>query len=212
MAIIKNCPIYYVRCDPKHPNASYSKTNPTWEVQLRTSDPAQKEEWIAANLNVRLMKYKDDAKDADGEDIGGMPILDDNGKRQWRVNLKKRSKAKDGSPAAPVKVVAGSLEDMNPNTVGNGSIANVRVFQYTFPDKVDGTTKTASILMAIQLRKHVVYVPKSHDDMFEEEGMDTVDPDEGTDSEPAEATSLTPNRAPAAPSITPVDQKPAAAF
>lgn len=206
MAMFKNCPIYYVKCDPKRPNAQYNKANPTWEVQLRTTDPAQKDEWIKGGLKAKLMVYKE------GHEQEGEPIKDEFGNKQWRVNLKKKSIAKDGTKAAPVAIMTGGLEPMDPNTIGNGSLANVRVFQYTFSGK-DGQPASANVLMAIQLKKHKVYTPKAHDDDFEEEDMETVEETEEGDAEQGDPTAPAPAAAaPKAPALNPVDQRPESAF
>lgn len=206
MALLKNCEIHYVKCDPKHPNASFNKKNPTWEAQIRTADPEQKKEWENLNLKPKLLVGKEGAENE------GEPILNAAGKKQWRVNLKKKSITKDGEKASHVKVVNGGMEDIDPNSVGNGSLANVRIYQYEFV--ADGKPGTASVLMAIQVRRHVVYVPKIRDDDFAEMDTETIMPEDGVDnedSEPADASSLTPS-APKAPAVKPADDRPEDAF
>jgi hypothetical protein len=144
MAILKNVEIWYTKLDPKKPNTKFNKEQPTWEVQLRTRDKKQAQEWKDLNLKVNT--------DTDADE-----------KVFYRVNLKKKSKKKDGTPVEPVKVVNGALDAIDPNTIGNGSIGNVRIFQYEYGEE----SKIASMLMAIQLTKHVVYEPKPSEDDFE---------------------------------------------
>ena len=90
---------------------------------------------------------------------------DKEGNTFYKVNLKKKSKKRDGTPVDPVKVVDGQLNDIDPNTMGNGSIGNVRIYQYDYD--VGGNTGIASMLMAVQVTKLIKYEPKPRDDDFE---------------------------------------------
>lgn len=216
MAIIRNVAIYHAKLDPKYPNATFNKNNPTWELQIRTADPAQKAEWDAAGLKPKLMVYKEDTKDKDGEDIGGLPILNENGKKQWRVNLKKKSINKEGNKADPVEVKSHDLKPVDPRSIGNGSIGHIRLFQYDYKNEKPGeATKTgkASVLMEIQLKKHIVYVPKPKEEFGAEEGETIVPEEEG---EEAAETSSNKSASQASSSSgspgKPVDQKPEEAF
>ena len=157
MPVIKAVEIWYPKLDPERPNARYNKKNPTWELQLRTIDKVVKKMWEdELNLNVKA-------------------IIPDEGASYFRVNLKKRTIKADGTNAAPVDVVNGAKEQVDPKSIGNGSIANVRIYQYEYP-KEDGTKGIASILMGVQLIKHIVYVPKPFDDDFEEEETEVITP------------------------------------
>jgi hypothetical protein len=163
MAILKNVEIHFVHCDPKRPQKKFNPTNPTWECQLRTKDKAVKDEWLALNLRVK-------------------PVMDENDVvTHYRVNLKKKSLKVSGpkekpvyEPAPPVQVINGKGADVDPNTIGNGSIANVRIFQHDYV--YEGKKGIKSILMAIQLVKHIVYVPKPMEDFGEAE-TETIMPD-----------------------------------
>jgi hypothetical protein len=142
--ILKNVELHWVKLDPKRPNTTFDKDG-KWEVQIRTRNKAQAKEWKDANLKVT-------------------PVEDDDGV-YYRAMLKKSAKKKDGEANAPVKVVNGSLEELNPNTIGNGSIANVRLFQYEY--EVGPKKGIASMLMAVQVTTLNEYVPKPNDDDFE---------------------------------------------
>lgn len=165
MAIIKNCEIHFAKLNPNRPNSNFNKLNPTWEVQIRTSNKETKAEWEKAGLRVKAM-------------------IPDQGEPYYRVNLKRKSrkeeKQADGSvkytPNAPVKVVDGKMNPIDPDTIGNGSIANVRIFQREYKDK-NGKPAVASTLMGLQLTKHIIYVPKKRDDDFEETDTETVAPE-----------------------------------
>jgi len=148
MAILKDVELYFCRLDPKRPNDKYNKEQPTWEIQIRTKNKAQAAEWKKLNINVKTE-------------------TDENDKVYYKANIKKKSKKKekDGSlsDVQPVTVLNGSLETIDPNSIGNGSVGNIRIFQYPYGD--DG--KIASMLMAVQVTKHVVYVPKPREDDFD---------------------------------------------
>jgi hypothetical protein len=152
--ILSNVPIHYCKLHPKKPNATFDKENPTWECQIRTTSRETKEEWEKLNLNVKLI----DAKE-------GM---------YWRVNLKKRTIKRDGTKASPVVIKDRQLREdtIDPDTIGHGSIANVRIFQYPYKKKAGGDG-IASVLMGIQITKLIKYVPKPRDDDFEAEEGET---------------------------------------
>src|SRR5690606_31740877 len=96
----------------------------------------------------------------------------------YRVNLRKKSiKQKDNKPASYVEVKNGRMEDVDPDTVGNGSIANVRIFQYEYTKKGTSSVGTATVLMGIQVIKHVIAKIKPREDEFGEVPMETIDPD-----------------------------------
>jgi hypothetical protein len=176
MAIIRDCEIWFAKLDPKRPNAKYNKKNPTWECQIRTASKEVKKAWEAMNLSVKA-------------------VVPDEGDPYFRVNLRKKSIKEDGEAAGPVKVVNGGLDDIDPNTIGNGSIGNIRIFQYEYP-KDDGKSKgIASVLMGIQITKHIVYKAKPRDDDFDMTETETVDHgDMGDDDDnPAPKAAPTPS-------------------
>ena len=161
MPIIRDCELHFAKLDPKRPNNKFNKTNPTWEVQIRTTDKAVKKLWEELELPVKA-------------------VVPDEGAPYFRVNLRKKSIKEDGEAASPIKVVNGKLEDMDPTSIGNGSIGNVRIFQYEYPKK-DGGNGSASVLMGIQVTKHIVYTPKPRNDEFTEAEMETVEPNDDSD-------------------------------
>jgi len=186
MAMYKKCEIYFLKADPKRPNARYNKENPTWEVQLRTTDIEQRDEWRTGGLPVKLLTVLSPKEEGqEEEERTKTPVLTPDGKKIYRVNISKRSLDKEKKPAEAVKVINGRLEDIDPNTVGNGSVANVRVYHYEGKDK-EGKPKTQSILMALQLTKYVLYTGGSRDDDFDTTDTETVMADDN-DDEPASA-------------------------
>lgn len=222
MPIIENCPIFFAKLNPARPNAAYNKKNPTWELQVRTTSLEFKKYLETFNIRMKLMVYKE------GTENEGDPILTEDGKKQWRVNLRKKSlkfvkgsKTNEMEPAKPVNVVDGNLDDVDPDTIGNGSIANIRVYQYEY-EKEDGTKALASMLTDVQLVHHVLYAAKPHDpaESFgktettrvaaETQSMDEDDGDDHDDDAPA--TAAPPKmKTPSAPAKT-ADSHPEEAF
>jgi len=169
--ILNDCEIWFAKVDPKRPNAKFNQENPTWEVQLRTTDKEKKKDWESKNLIVKA-------------------IVPDEGEPYFRVNLRKKSFKVDGEPSSPVKVVDTKLNPVDPNAIGNKSIANVRVFQYDYVSKT-GKPGVVTVLMGIQLTKHLIYIPTPREDEFAELDAETevIQPPEeeesGEDSEEA---------------------------
>ena len=163
--IIQNCRVFYAKLIPSRPYDRFDKDNPRWECQLRTNDPKQKKLWDENSLHPKLMIHKD------GEEEGE-PLLDDEGKKQWRVNLKKRATKKNGDEAPPVEVVNAAKQPIDPSSLGNGSICNIRVYQYTYPDKVTKEPKVANVLMGLQVLHHIVYEHSFEE--FDDEGETEV--------------------------------------
>ena len=135
--ILENVELFFAKLDPANPNSRFDKENPTWEVQIRTKDKAVAKAWKENNLRVNT----------DENDDGVF----------YRANLKKKSKKRDGSDMAPVNVVGGDLSPVDPATIGNGSIANLSVFQYDY--NMAGKEGTASMLMGVQVTTLNEYKP-----------------------------------------------------
>jgi len=152
MAILKNVELFFAKLDESKPNARFDANNPTWEVQIRTRDKKQAKEWKDLNVNVKT----DD---------------DDNGVF-YKATLKKKTKKANGEPQNPVNLVGGDLSPIDPNTLGNGSIGNVRIYQYNY--EVGGRKGIASMLMAVQVTTLKEYTPKPREDDFEMTDMEVI--------------------------------------
>ena len=152
MAIIQNAEIFFAKLDPTKPNSRFDPINPTWEVQIRTRDKKQAKLWKDMNINVK-------------------PDEDDSG-MFYKANLKKKSIKKNGEPNNPPNLVGGDLSPIDPNTLGNGSTANVRVFQYDW--EVGGKSGIASMLMAVQVTTLKEYTPKPREDDFAMTEMEVI--------------------------------------
>lgn len=151
MSLIKGVEIWWVKCNPNRPNGQYNKDNPTWEVMVKTTNKERVEELKAHGVK--------------------MTPNEENGKIVYSGRVKKKSKKRDPKDntkfidAKPVQVVRGDLTELDPDTIGNGSIANIRVISRDY--EAGGVKKKTATLMAIQVTTHNVYVPKPRDDDFE---------------------------------------------
>jgi hypothetical protein len=161
MPIISNVELFYAKLDPKRPNNKFDKKNPTWELQIRTTNKDVKKSWEAMNLKVKAIVPDEE---------GVAPY--------YRVNLRKKTIKNDQEKASPVKVVNGAMEDIDPNSIGNGSVGNVRIFQYEYP--LEGSPKPgiATVLMGVQVTKHIVFKSKPRDDDFAETETEVIEPAE----------------------------------
>lgn len=174
--ILNNCEMWFIHCNPKRPNTMFDKENPSWDLQIRTKDPEQKNEWAANNVIAKLLVYPE------GHEKEGEPVLDENGKKEWRFNLRKKIKKANGESATPVEFVDGNLREINPDSVGNGSLGNIRVFQYEY-DKL-GVKKHASILMSVQVTRHIIYKPAPREGFSEVETEVIIPENKGVPSVP----------------------------
>jgi len=166
MPLIENAEIYFATLDPARPNAKWDKENPKWEVQMRTSDFERVTELKDLGIKMRLMTHN--SGESEGE-----PITDEQGRKQWRYTFKKSSTKAlklGGGPAAPPELVDGDMEPVDPTIIGNGTLANLDIFQYTY-----GDNKIACVLMGVQIVKLVYY--KQSSGFVKAAMQDTVYPD-----------------------------------
>jgi hypothetical protein len=184
MAIIKNATVAYISLDPKHPSMKFDKTRGSWDLQLSTTDPKDVEYWKSIGLKPKLVVHKEDSDAVkENPDLEGTPILTEDGKKQWKMSVRKKAKKKDGEATEPVEVLSGALQPIDPNTIGKGSVVNVRIYQYDYEQ--DGEKKLGSVLMGIQVIKHVVR-KQSVRESFGTENYEVENPIED-DDEPFES-------------------------
>lgn len=108
------------------------------------------------------------------------------------INVRKKAFKADGSPAKKPAVVDGSKEPIDPRTVGNGSVGNIRLrlndYQILHP-KTGKVTKegTKVNLEGVQVTKLIVFTPTGSGDFndFDEEETEVIenDQDDGDDQE-----------------------------
>jgi hypothetical protein len=162
--IIKNVAVYFAKLDPENPDR-YDPENLCWSLQIRTFDKAEKRAWADLGLNCKT-------------------VDPDEGEIYYKVSLKKPiTSRKTGRANDPVQVINGKGVSIDPRSIGNGSICNIRVFQY---DSVNPKTKAkvlVSMLQGVQVIRHIVYVPKPREE-FEEAEYEAIEP-APTDGAPA---------------------------
>ena len=182
--ILKRVKVYFCKLDPNRPDM-YDKSKPAWSLQIRTESKAQKKEWADANLNVKT-------------------VDPDEGPIYYRVSLKKRTTKKDGSDSLPVEVTAGNGLKIDPNTIGNGSVCNLRLWQYEYPASEENPkVGIATQLQGVQVVKHLIY--KSTREDFEEDEYEAVQPEGGDDPDEAFEKGDYDNPTPAGDRKVPVD-------
>jgi len=212
--IVKGVEIWYAKLNPEKPSKKFDKKRPAWEIQIRTKSREQFEgefkrdhgedcdqellqkswesyfetaktqmrEWKDLNLNVNKSVVLDDVDE---------PIPE---KSFWKVAIKRKSTNYTGEENDPVEVVNNKRKAVDPTSIGNGSIGNLKLFQYDYDYRsTGGTAGIASQLMGIQLRKHIVYTGADGEDFDEEDtATETVaaqdDDNEDFDKEEAPET------------------------
>lgn len=157
MPLLKDCEIYFAKLDPARPSTRFSKSNPKWELQIRTTSKEQKKEW---------------------EELGLKPkaVIPEEGPPYYRVNISKRTIKANKTESSPVEVIDGNMNPVDPNTIGNGSVGNIRIYQYPFKDAETGSEGIASVLMGVQLTKLILYTPGPRDDDFQKTTTEVVTP------------------------------------
>lgn len=155
MTILKNVEVRYAQLNPEKPSTKVKKTG-RWSLQTFTRSRDQAKEWRDLNIKVKMNE----------DEIGVF----------YTANIARNAIKTDGSKAEAPKVVNGNLVGIDPTTIGNGSICNIRIFQY--PYTFEGVDGIATVLMAVQVLKHIVYhrKPGVRED-FEEAVTEVIDPE-----------------------------------
>ena len=125
-----------------------------WELQMRTRDKDTAKSW------------KDDyylTTKTEEDDEGVF----------YKTNVKRKAIKKDGDPNTPPDVLDGAKKPIDGNSVGNGSVGNVMLFQY--PYDMQGRKGVASILSKVQVTDLKEYTPSSST------GFDVIESEESGD-------------------------------
>jgi hypothetical protein len=156
--LLKNVTIRYAKLNPDRPDKKMVKEG-RWSLQMITRSREQAKEWKDAQIKTKM--------DEDEEGV------------YWVANLGKRATKADGSPAAPIEVVNGSKVAIDPNSLGNGSICNIKIYQRPYVNKETGANMIQNMLTGVQVKVHKVYVPRVYEE-FEDEGETTTYMPEGS--------------------------------
>jgi hypothetical protein len=168
MAILKAQEIHFAKLVPARPDKNkLDPTKPNWNLQCRTVSKEQRKEWVDMGLKPRIVRV-------DAED-------DESAVKYYSVNFRKSAIKVDKTTtpptttkSAPPTVVNGRNEDIDPATIGNGSIANLRLYKREY--ELAGVKKVSYTLMGIQLVKHKLYISTPMEE-FEETETETIVPD-----------------------------------
>ena len=116
----------------------FNKEEYQYELQIATTDAEVAKEWAANHLNVKTDKKTG----------------------KFVVSLRRKAKKANGEDNGPVRVVDGNLAPFDKvNSIGNGSIGNVIVFQYEWSNM--GRTGISSSLTAVQITQYEEYTPEN---------------------------------------------------
>ena len=126
--VIKNAELYFSRLDKAYENPFGAHV---YETQVRTSDNNVAEEWKGMKLNVKEGEYE--------------------GKKYWYASLNRSGKLD------PPKVVGPDLSPVEPSKIGNGTVANVKVWQRAW--EMGTRSGISSKIDAIQVVEMKEYTP-----------------------------------------------------
>lgn len=149
MAILKSVQLFWVKCDPERPSRYQNKdTAPaTWSIQFRVTDKKEAE----ALTKEYGFKFN--------------PV-EDNGKIVYRSSLSKyafasgtEGKEDPTKPNKPVVIVGKDGRQIDPNTVGNGSVGDI-----AFSVRDDKSSRT---LRGVMVSKWKVFEQKTLLDEFD---------------------------------------------
>lgn len=115
MAIVRNAIINWVKCDQNNPDMGYDGDTPQWTVDIENPTKETKKIW----------------KD---EKLGGMKTRKASG-QEYLVLKRKATPFKNGDEKEAPTIVDAHLKPLDPNIVGNGSIANVQYSVYSWEHK-----------------------------------------------------------------------------
>jgi hypothetical protein len=147
--IVKDVELHWAKLDS--PVDPFKTGEKVWEVQIRTSDEETAKSW-AKDFYINAKK-------------------DDEG--FWKANIKRKELNRKGeSNSAPV-VLDRKNQPMPASNIGNGSIGDLKLFQY--PYDVAGRKGVSSMLSAVRIKDLKEYTPSSEVDFDVIEGAEGAD-------------------------------------
>jgi len=155
--VVKNAEVFWLHMDPADPDTY--KEDIFWSVTVRTSDSAVKKQWEAQGLNPALKQ-------------------DDDDNVYYQCTFRRNTVNSKGKDSKCPPCVNGKLRNVDPNSIGNGSICNINLFMR--PNR-ETTGKWVAVLMGLQVVEHKVYVPSEGGPMFEECDTKTIQPERDED-------------------------------
>jgi len=181
--VLENVELFFTKVDPTRPTDITQDGKLGWETQIRTKDKSVAANW--RNLALPVKAVREDKDDEESKILFWRTtirrkylnaksnkvvsaIMQDEG-ISMDAAIRKAIKSKEIDPPKAPTVLDGNLEDVDPGSIGNGSVANVRVFQYDYSFKTDNggmTEGVASVLMAIQVTTLMEYIRPERESAF----------------------------------------------
>jgi len=112
-----------------------------WSVQLRTTDSEKADEMEERGFTVKQIR----PNKKKGEDF----------EPYFRANIKRPVYKNDGSERDRAKVLDAGMDDVDPRTIGNGSVANIQYFPWEM--EINGEEVSGRVLEKVQVTKLIVY-------------------------------------------------------
>jgi len=160
MSIISNVELWWVKLNPARPTRYQNKATDAakWSLQIRVKDKARKAQ-LEKDFGFAFTPVEEDGKLAYKTSISCFA---------FKANQETK-KEDPNSPNSPVAVILATGEPIDPDTVGNGSVGNIR-----FRVKDDKSSRT---LLGVQVTKWLKYVPREEEDQFElEDDYEIIEP------------------------------------
>ena len=144
--IVKDVELHWAKLDA--PVDPFKTGEKVWEVQIRTDQENVAKSWAK--------EYFINAK------------KDDEG--FWKANLKRKELNRKGETNAAPVVLGRNNQPMSAVGIGNGSIGDIKLFQY--PYDVAGRKGVSSMLSAVRIKDLKEYTPSSEVDFDVIEGAE----------------------------------------
>jgi hypothetical protein len=176
--VLEDVELFFTKIDPENPTEISQDGKTGWETQLRTTEKAVAKEWRSLSLGVKAVREDKDDEDSkilywkttlrrkefNAKNTKAIESISDDEGISFEAAKRKALKSGEAVASKAPTVIDGDLEDIDPVTIGNGSIANVRVFQYDYTFK--GKDGVASVLMGMQITTLMEYAPQARDGGF----------------------------------------------
>lgn len=166
MPIARNLELHWVKVNPARPQRFENKaTAPAkWSVQIRVYDKAQKAQ-LEKEFGFQFKPMEVDDKIVYKTTISRFA---------FQAN-RETGKEDTNSPNDPVNVMLADGTPIDPDTIGNGSVANISFYM-----KEDKSNRT---LKGIQVTKLIKYEPRESDTEFElSDDYEIIEPNAAEDS------------------------------
>lgn len=161
MPMIYDVTVFWVKLNPNKPERYQGKGPAKNGLQIRVTDRAKKEA-LEKEYGFKFLPKEDT----------------ETGKLYYQTSINAYTyasgpdKTEDVTrPNDPVEVITGNREPIDPDTIGNGSVVNIR-----FRTKEDKSSRT---LTGVQVTKLIKYTPRQAEEFDVVEGFEVLGEDRG---------------------------------